>query len=224
MLADAARRQVHHLAQRLLELGLVDLAGAVQVDIDRQRLGDADGVGELDRAAVGEAGRDDVLGEIARGIGGRAVDLGRILAGEGAAAMRRRAAIGVDDDLAAGEAAVAVRAADDELAGRVDVPDRLVGDPALRQRLADVGLDDRRGRRSDGQVLVEMLGGERRSASPRPACRSRSAPSPGSWRRGRASAASPDLRALRPAASRIWWRSRSAPASAPASRGRHSRT
>jgi hypothetical protein len=29
-------------------------AGAVQVDIDRQRLGDADGVGELDGAAVGE--------------------------------------------------------------------------------------------------------------------------------------------------------------------------
>ena len=123
MLADAARRQVHHLAQRLLELGLVDLAGAVQVDIDRQRLGDADGVGELDRAAVGEAGRDDVLGEIARRIGGRAVDLGRVLAGEGAAAVRGRAAIGVDDDLAAGQAGVAVRAADDELAGRVDVPD-----------------------------------------------------------------------------------------------------
>ena len=76
------------------------------------------------RAAVGEAGGDDVLGEIARGIGGRAVDLGRVLAREGAAAMRGRAAIGVDDDLAAGEAAIAVGAADDELAGRVDVPDR----------------------------------------------------------------------------------------------------
>jgi hypothetical protein len=35
--------------------------------------------------------------------------------------VRRRAAVGVDDDLAAGEAGVAVRAADDEAAGRVDV-------------------------------------------------------------------------------------------------------
>ena len=126
MLADAARRQVHDLAQRRLELGLVDLAGAVQVDIDRQRLGDADGIGELDGAAVGELGGDDVLGEIARRIGGRAIDLGRILAREGAAAMRRRAAIGVDDDLAAGQPAIAVGTADDELAGRVDVPDGLL--------------------------------------------------------------------------------------------------
>ena len=106
------------------ELVLAHLAGAVQIDIDRQRLGDADGVGELQRAAVGETGGDDVLGEIAGGVGGRAVDLGRVLAGEGAAAMRSRAAIGVDDDLAAGEAGVAVGAADEELAGRIDVPDR----------------------------------------------------------------------------------------------------
>ena len=116
-------REVDDLAETRLELGLVDLAGAVQVDIDRQRLGDADGVAELDRAAIGEAGGDDVLGEVARGIGGRAVDLGGVLAREGAAAMRGRAAIGVDDDLAAGEAGVAIGPADDELAGRVDVPD-----------------------------------------------------------------------------------------------------
>ena len=68
--------------------------------------------------AIGEAGGDDILGEIARGIGGRAIDLGRVLAGEGAAAMRGRAAVGIDDDLAAGEAGVAIRSADDEFAGR----------------------------------------------------------------------------------------------------------
>ena len=91
------------------------------VDIDRQRLRHADRVGELDGAAVGEPGRDHVLGEIARRIGGRAVDLGRVLAGECAAAMGGRTAVGVDDDLAAGQAGVAVRTADDELAGRIDV-------------------------------------------------------------------------------------------------------
>src|SRR5262249_51254070 len=73
-----------------------------------------------DRAAFGNAGGDDVLGEIARGIGGRAVDLGRVLAGEGAAAGRGVAAIGVDDDFAASEAAVPVGAADYEIAGRID--------------------------------------------------------------------------------------------------------
>ena len=83
----------------------------------------------------GEAGRDDVLGEIARRISGRAVDLGRVLAGERAAAMRRVAAVGVDDDLAAGEAAIAVRAADDEIAGRIDQEvARLLRHPAFRQR------------------------------------------------------------------------------------------
>ena len=98
-----------------------DLPGAERLDEQRQRLGDADRVGDLDLGAVGQAGRDDVLGDVAGGVGGRAVDLGRVLAGERAAAVARDAAVGVDDDLAAGQAGVAERAADDEAAGRVDV-------------------------------------------------------------------------------------------------------
>ncbi len=121
MLANALGRQAHQLGQHFFQLGLGDGAGAVRVDIDRQRLGDADRVAELDRAARREARGDDVLGEVARDIGGRAIDLGRVLAREGAAAVRRGTAIGVDDDLAAGDARVAVGAADLEQAGRVDV-------------------------------------------------------------------------------------------------------
>ena len=83
-------------------------------------MGDADGVGDLHLAALGEAGGDDVLGHVAGRVGAGAVDLARVLAREGAAAVRRGAAVGVDDDLAAGEAAVAHGAADDELAGGVD--------------------------------------------------------------------------------------------------------
>ncbi len=56
--------------------------------------------------------------------------------------MRGGPAVGVDDDLAPGQAAVAVRPADDEVAGRIDVPLGLFGDEARRQHLADVGLDD----------------------------------------------------------------------------------
>ena len=97
-------------------------------------LRDADRIGKLDGATVGEARRDDIFREIAGGIGGRTVDLGRVLAGKGAAAMRRRAAVGVDDDLAAGQAAVAVGAADEELAGGIDVPDGPWRDPAFGQR------------------------------------------------------------------------------------------
>ena len=75
------------------------------VDVDADRLGDADGVGELDLAALGQAGGDDVLGDVAGHVGGRAVDLGGVLAAEGAAAVAAPAAVGVDDDLAAGQPA-----------------------------------------------------------------------------------------------------------------------
>ena len=156
--ADAARAQVHHFAETLFEPGEVAFFRAVAVGIDRQRLGDADGVGELDDAAICQARGDNVLREIAGGIGGRAIDLGRVLAGEGAAAMGRCAAIGVDNDLAAGEAAIAVGPADDELARRVDVPDAVLRDrQRVAQRLADVGLDDP----ADvvgGLLLVGVLG------------------------------------------------------------------
>ena len=158
MFANAARREIHDLHQRAFELGFVDVARAVQVDIDRQRLGDADRIGKLKGAAIAQSRGDDVLGEIARGVGRRAVDLGRILAREGAAAVRRRAAVGVDDDLASREAAIAVGPADIELARRIDVPDGLGGDPAFRQRRGHIRANDR----SDvlgAEVRVDMLMG-----------------------------------------------------------------
>src|SRR3546814_2635587 len=77
MRADALRRQAHEPRDRGLDAAFLDRARAVQVDIDRQRLGDADRVGELDRATAREPGGDDILREIARDISGRAVDLGR---------------------------------------------------------------------------------------------------------------------------------------------------
>ena len=80
---NKARRQPAQLADaadRLLQLFVADGAGAVRVDIERQRLGDADRIGELDGAAAGQTGGDDVLGEVARCISGRAVDLGWVLA------------------------------------------------------------------------------------------------------------------------------------------------
>ena len=49
----------------------------------------------------------------------------RRLAGKGAAAVCAPAAVGVDDDLAAGEAGVRVRAADVERAARIEVEPRV---------------------------------------------------------------------------------------------------
>src|SRR4029078_13176790 len=72
---------------------------------------------------------------VARHVARRAIDLRRILARERAAAVRRRAAVGVDDDLAAGAAGVAVRAADHEAPGRVDQDAGLAVDHLLRHDL-----------------------------------------------------------------------------------------
>ena len=101
----------------------------------RHRIGDTDRIGDLDRAALGKAGRDHVLGEIARCVSSRTIDLGRILAGKGAAAVGRVTAVGIDDDLAAGETAVAVRSADHEVARWIDEEiGGLLRHPALWQR------------------------------------------------------------------------------------------
>ena len=110
MLANAARRQVHQLAQRLLELRLFHIRpGSMQLHIDGERMCHADRVADLYRAALREAGRHHVFRQIARRIGCTAIDLGRILAGERATAMRRRTAVCVDNDLASGQPAIAVR-------------------------------------------------------------------------------------------------------------------
>ena len=84
------------------------------------------------------------LGDPAASVGGRAVDLGRVLAREGAATVGSPASVGVDNDLAASEAGVAVRATDDEASRRVEVVDSF--------RVEHGGVDD-----LVDHVLVEVL-------------------------------------------------------------------
>src|SRR3982750_3490580 len=105
--ADATRRQFPKLVDatdRRPDCIVSDDPGAMSIDIKRQRLRDTNSVGELDRAALGEACSDDVFCKVTRRISRRAVDLGWVLARKGAAAMRGSAAVGVDDDLSAGDA------------------------------------------------------------------------------------------------------------------------
>ena len=138
MVNDSARSQREIRADEFADLGVGDVAGAEGIDVDADRFGDADGVGELEFAAIGEAGRNDVLGHVAGHVGCAAVDLGWVFAAEGAAAVTAHAAVGVDDNLAPGEAAVAVRSADHEASGRVDV----VLDLALDEVRREDWLDD----------------------------------------------------------------------------------
>src|SRR3546814_15454963 len=74
MRADAARGEAAQFLDaldRLFDPVVADGAGAVGVDIEGERLGNADGVGELDGAALRETGGDDVLREVAGELGGR---------------------------------------------------------------------------------------------------------------------------------------------------------
>ena len=123
------------------DLRAADLLGPERLHHHRHRVGDADRVGDLHLAAVGQAGGHDVLGHVAGRVGGRAVDLARVLAGERAAAVAGHAAVGVDDDLAAGEARVADGAADHEAAGRVD-EEVLAQLPGVVELLRQDRLDD----------------------------------------------------------------------------------
>src|SRR5207245_8742610 len=99
-------------AHELRDFRVGDLAAAFGVDGYIDRLRDADRIGKLHLALPRETGGDDVLRNVARSVRGRAVDLRRILARERAAAMRGRAAVCVDDDLAAGGAGIGVPPAD----------------------------------------------------------------------------------------------------------------
>ena len=131
---------------------------AFGIDGHVHRLRDADGVGDLDLALARQAGRHDVLGHITRGICGGTVHLGRVLAAEGAAAVRAGAAIRVHNDLASGQATVALRAANHETAGGVDKVFGLL-EPFLGQYRLDDLLDHRFDERRFHLAAVAHLGG-----------------------------------------------------------------
>ena len=92
------------------------------------------------RARSARPGRNGVLRDPAHRVRGRAVDLGGSLPLK-APPPCGMPAVGVDDDLAAGETGVALRAARDERAGRVDVELHVgkVKPRRLEHRVDDLG-------------------------------------------------------------------------------------
>src|SRR5438876_5171324 len=164
---DLLRAEVEVLVDESPDDLVVDGPGAERLDVQRHRLRDADDVRDLDLAARREMGGDDVLRDVARGVRARAVDLRRVLAAERAAAVRCVAAIRVDDDLAPGEAGVAHRPADDELAGAVDDVARVRVDQVRRDRGADDGVLHVAAKALDVDVLVVLRRDDDRVDAPR---------------------------------------------------------
>src|SRR5207253_607118 len=130
--------------------------GVEGVDQERNRFGDPDRVGHLDFTLRRESGGNDILRDMARHIASRTVDLARVFTRKRAAAVTAVAAVAVDDNLAPGETAVAVRPADDETAGWVDVKDRRFVEVLRRNRFLDQLLDDGFANRcvADGRTVL----------------------------------------------------------------------
>ena len=96
------------------------------------------GIGEADRTHIGKTGCDNVLCHISRHICAAAVNFRAVLAGKRTAAVGHKPAVGVDHQLAAGEAGIGFKAAQHKPAGRIDENLRLLVDAHI---MAGAGND-----------------------------------------------------------------------------------
>ena len=133
---------------------VADLAGPEGFDIDRNRFALTDGVRDFNFQPIRQAGRHQVLGDETAVIGRTAVNLARVLGAEAAAADPSHAAVGIDDDLTAGRAAVAERSANDEGSAWINenlriLIDQVGVDYRIDDLIDDLGPDFFLGRFSD---------------------------------------------------------------------------
>ena len=118
-----------------------DFSRAGGVNKDGNRLCHADSIRQLDFAGICEACGDDVFCDVTSHIACGPVDFCGVFATEASAAVPSPAAIGVDDDFSACDAAVAFWASDDEPACRVDVKYDVFVNEFIRQDGDDNFLD-----------------------------------------------------------------------------------
>jgi hypothetical protein len=75
----------------------------------------------LDEGTASEFGVDEGLGDPSSKVGSGTIDFGVIFAGESTATVSSPTTIGVDDDLAACQASITLRAADNEESRRLNL-------------------------------------------------------------------------------------------------------
>src|SRR5699024_1416498 len=109
---------------------------------------DSDCIGKLNLALVRKSCRYDILRNIAGCVSCRAVYLCAVLSGESSAAVARVSAVGIHDDLASCQSAVAVRSADYETACWIDEKLRIrVNHVCRKDLIKDILLN----------ILVDLL-------------------------------------------------------------------
>ena len=117
---DRCRTHVKDFAHDFFKFIISKFAGAVSGNIYAQRFGYADSVCHLDLALVSQTGSHDVFGNVTAHVSSGTVDLAGVFAGKCTAAVRADAAVGIHNDLSAGQTGIAVGTADFKFAGGVD--------------------------------------------------------------------------------------------------------
>ena len=164
-LDDPGGAQVIAALDPMEDIRLGDGIGAVGFHIDGNGAGHTDGVAQLDFAAVGSACLHDGLGDVAGHICRGAVYLGGILTAECAAAVTGVAAVGIHNDLAAGESGIGSGAAQYKPPGGVD---EILGF-GIQHFGGDAGLDDLFDHippQGDGIGVLIVLGGKHHRIDP----------------------------------------------------------
>jgi hypothetical protein len=89
----------------------------------------------LHQRTSSQFGLNQRLGHPSREVGGGSIDLGEVLSGESSSSMGTPSAVGVDDDLAAGQPSISLGSADDEETRGLDLQTRvLIERPATSHR------------------------------------------------------------------------------------------
>src|SRR6266436_3387961 len=108
---DFGRLKIENFANRTFDLLVIHFAGAERVDADANRIGVADGVGELHFAAISQLRSDHILRDPASHVSRAAIDFARVLPGKRAAAVASHSTVSIATALAAGDSGIAFRSA-----------------------------------------------------------------------------------------------------------------
>src|SRR5690606_4467405 len=108
------------LQNEVLNLILWNLFSAKRFDGNRQGMRHANGIRHLNFKTVSQSSRHYILGDIAGHVGCGAVNFRAVFAAESTTAMPGYATVGIDDNLAPGQASITHRATNNEAPRRVD--------------------------------------------------------------------------------------------------------
>mmetsp|Transcript_13720 Transcript_13720/g.28343 ORF Transcript_13720/g.28343 Transcript_13720/m.28343 type:complete len:210 (-) Transcript_13720:710-1339(-) len=136
---DAARSQVEILVDHSRQLSICHplLDSSVRIDIYRQGIGDANGIGQLNQRTLAQFGSHQRLCDPASSISSRSINLGGILTRKGTSPMSAPATIGINNDLSSRQSSVAMRTANDEPTRRIQMVNRLLVQVLLRNHRFD---------------------------------------------------------------------------------------